>query len=248
MCSQRALHTLHWWGNKTFPSYSGGIFFFSFLAYFSIIFPLTHREDVFFLLFRLLLLVSQTNNFLILRLQLNLITAPHQTYKLYPIYGTIFLFLYARKFSCSIFVFCTEAKSVKIHPRAERRKNKPASDSPRATFCGRCSHTNEERIKIGEWFRLRKSGKKKQNVVWTAERIKSWLNSSRMEIKTAEIVEGWEKERERETSTETTMREKLGISCRCSSHSLARCEQKASMVFLQRGGMMMLSEEKKRTP
>lgn len=47
-------------------------------------------------------------------------------------------------------------------------------------------------------------------------RIKSWLNGSRMEIKTAEIVRGESGERESEREKhqqKTTMREKLGISC-----------------------------------
>lgn len=55
-----------------------------------------------------------------------------------------------------------------------------------------------------------------------------------MEIKTAEIVE-----KKRETSTETTMREKLGISC---------CVMLRIQAFgFPWGGMMMLDEKKAHT-
>jgi hypothetical protein len=64
-----------------------------------------------------------------------------------------------------------------------------------------------------------------------------------MEIKTAEIVRGEgerESKGERETSTETTMREKLGISC------CVLCIHEA--FGFPWGGMMMLNEGEKKIP
>lgn len=128
------------------------------------------------------------------RLEINFLrrTRHGREWILYPT-GAIFLFHLCEK----IFRFLSSQLNTQKSVKLKSRPGKKATESHRErTFCGRCSHTNEERIKIGEWFRPEKkrtaerSQKKEEK-----NRIKSWLNSSRMEIKTAEIV--WGKKREK---------------------------------------------------